>query len=380
MRPIIAFAATALLGAIGTPSEAGDLNPPGAPESTTGPEPRTAVNSDNTPGDLDSLYRIAQPGSYYLTSDVTGQSGKHGIEIAASDVTLDLNGFTLRGVAGSLNGITSNASNETILNGSVVNWGGVGIALGDGSRLEDIRAINNDIGCEVGDDCQVFDCFALENSSDGFRIGARAIIRGCVGSGNRGGSGFPNGFQVGGNSVITNCVAEGNESVGISCGFGCVIDSSAAIDNGYIGIAVSSHSTITDSISRGNHSGISTGNNSVVRGCAANENLVNGIWVAHNRCLVENNVCNDNGTGINVVGIHNRIDGNHVMENRNGVRIVGERNFVLRNTAGGNTGTGTPSASYDFEATFTSHGPIIFTGGEITTTNPWANFEYVSPL
>ncbi|HZJ13677.1 MAG TPA: hypothetical protein VFD27_01440, partial [Chthoniobacteraceae bacterium] len=72
----------------------GPLTPPGAPAPTMKTldqiEPRTAINSTNTPGDDDSLFKITQPGSYYLPGNITGVATKHGIEITASDVTLDL--------------------------------------------------------------------------------------------------------------------------------------------------------------------------------------------------------------------------------------------------------------------------------------------------
>lgn len=89
---------------------AGDLNPPAGPVAPTMKtlvevEPRTAVNSANTPGDADSVYKITTPGSYYLTDSITGVSGKHGIKIETDDVTLDLMGFALIGVPGSLDGV-----------------------------------------------------------------------------------------------------------------------------------------------------------------------------------------------------------------------------------------------------------------------------------
>jgi hypothetical protein len=72
-------------------STAGPLNPPAGPVAPTpGPEPRIAINSTNTPGDADSTFRIAQPGSYYLTGNVSGQNARIGIEIATGGVTLDL--------------------------------------------------------------------------------------------------------------------------------------------------------------------------------------------------------------------------------------------------------------------------------------------------
>src|SRR3954470_4200181 len=88
----------------------GTLTPPGAPAPTMKTldqvEPRTPIDATHTPGDADSLFKITQPGSYYLTANVTGVPAKHGVEIAASGVTLDLNGFDLVGVPGSLDGVS----------------------------------------------------------------------------------------------------------------------------------------------------------------------------------------------------------------------------------------------------------------------------------
>ena len=59
-------------------------------------------------------------------------AGKHGIEIAASGVTLDLNGFDLVGIAGmgAFDGVNATAvglTNIAVLNGSVRNWGDEGV-------------------------------------------------------------------------------------------------------------------------------------------------------------------------------------------------------------------------------------------------------------
>src|SRR5216683_1539226 len=68
----------------------GSLTPPSAPAATMKSldqiEARTIVNSNNTPGDAQSLFKITNSGSYYLTGNMTGVSGKHGIVIAAANV------------------------------------------------------------------------------------------------------------------------------------------------------------------------------------------------------------------------------------------------------------------------------------------------------
>ena len=111
-------------------SLAGDLNPPGGPVAPSmrtldEVEARTIVNDTNTPGDATATYVISQPGSYYLTGDVNGVFGMHGIRIDARGVTLDLNGFAvvlnqinLRGAPPTVNGI--NATPIPLLDGAIV--------------------------------------------------------------------------------------------------------------------------------------------------------------------------------------------------------------------------------------------------------------------
>src|SRR5215470_13013662 len=96
--------------ACAVPALAGDLNPPaGAIGPTMKPlsevEPRIAINATNTPGDADSMYRISNPGSYYLTGLLLIAPGKMGIEIANDDVTVDLNGYRMGGISGTQAGI-----------------------------------------------------------------------------------------------------------------------------------------------------------------------------------------------------------------------------------------------------------------------------------
>src|SRR4030095_6606576 len=72
----------------------GPLTPPGAAAPTMKTldqlEPRTPIST--------LPFTISSPGSYYVTSNLTGVAGQHGITINADNVTLDLGGFerTLR--------------------------------------------------------------------------------------------------------------------------------------------------------------------------------------------------------------------------------------------------------------------------------------------
>jgi hypothetical protein len=73
----------------------GSLTPPGAPGATmltlSQIEPRTPISS--------APYTITNPGSYYLTTNLTVGAGQNGIVIATNGVALDLNGFTLSSTA-----------------------------------------------------------------------------------------------------------------------------------------------------------------------------------------------------------------------------------------------------------------------------------------
>lgn len=58
-------------------------------------EARTPVDAAHAPGNATNQFIISQPGSCYLTGNINGVSGKNGILISASGVTIDLNGFNL---------------------------------------------------------------------------------------------------------------------------------------------------------------------------------------------------------------------------------------------------------------------------------------------
>jgi parallel beta-helix repeat protein len=117
--------------------DGGALEPGGPPapgmKSLQEVEPRTPISS--------IPYTISQPGSYYLTSNLTPASDLPGITVFADNVTIDLNGFTLRGFAGSTNGgIDAQAGDGLVVrNGAIQGWGYVGVsAAGNTAVIEDL--------------------------------------------------------------------------------------------------------------------------------------------------------------------------------------------------------------------------------------------------
>jgi hypothetical protein len=107
------------------------------------------INQASVSGDTGALHVISAPGSYRLTSDLSVPSGQSGIRIAASDVTLDLNGFTISSQSAiglALHGVTAPAlTNVEIRNGTIRDFPTSGVHLPNGllHRVIDVRVIGN---------------------------------------------------------------------------------------------------------------------------------------------------------------------------------------------------------------------------------------------
>ena len=301
---------------------AGPLNPPAGAIASTGKtltevEPRTAISEVNTPGDADSLYKITQPGSYYLTGNIAGVTGKHGIEIAASGVTLDLRGFDLAGVLGSLSGVTvslEGAAAVTVRNGSARSWGSAGIDLSAngvfGARIENITAADNrGAGIMAGPGAVIQHCAAVRNQLQGFRLFAGCRVSGCTAAYNA------DGFNASGSLSAVDCNAYDNTATG------------------FISTAGSSFRTC---IANSNHTGFSLTDACSVVDCTVYNNATDGIRIA-SHCQVRSNTCHNNGTSgagstIHATGTNNRIEDNNVSTTPRGFFIEASGNFIARNT------------------------------------------------
>ena len=306
-------------------SRAGPLDPPAGPVSPTyrtlsEVEPRIPIGPSTTPGDADSVYKITQPGTYYLTENLTGKSGKHGIEIAASYVTIDLRGFNLVGVAGSLDALSGvNVTALTIGNGVIRSWPGRGIGMPTASsstfhhldvfdcagfgidvgvrcRVEACNCRNGSEGVRSGDECTISSCTVVSCSGTGLIGGKGSEIRGCSVSfpgsyGIYGGigsrvidcsvrSGTSTGIIVSDSSIVRGCTSVGNGS-GISLfGIGSKAEDCTANQNQYEGITTSLYVggfVISHCAASSNGTYGIVGNSSDITGCSAGGNGVDGI-------------------------------------------------------------------------------------------------------
>ncbi len=369
---------------------AGPLSPPIGPVTSTQKtlaeiEPRIAVSATNTPGDANSVFRISAPGSYYLTADVLGQLNKHGIEIAASNVTLDLSGFTVDGqnLAGAFNGITLDGLvlGTVVKNGRVIRWGNTGVSLDGagadpGKIVREIEASNNlGIGIDAGDTALVVDCVARNNGSAGILASSASIVRNCIAREN--GS---TGISVGLNCTIESCTARLNGASGFGASSGITIINSSSNGNGANGFILGGAATVRNcSANDNNDAGFSLSSSSVITGCSAIANTTFGFQVSSSSRLTDCTAVSNESHGFQVVGSGNTVTG--CVGRTNGTTTVaanflvsGSDNVIKANAAGladygfwvtgvrniitQNTSAGASTRNWDFVAN-NIYGPII---------------------
>jgi hypothetical protein len=296
---------------------AGPLTPPGAPapsmKTLDQVEPSTPVGPDTTPGDADALYVITQPGAYHLTGDLAGQAAKHGIQISSADVTLDLRGFTLRGVASGLDGVRVGETagpllaNIVIRNGRSVGWGGsgvradranrasihdlfsvgngaYGVIAGVGAMVADCHAEDNDLtNISVAGQSLVERCVALRGGADGFTGASTTVFRQCVAFANGG-----DGFRPGAAATLVDCAASGNLGDGFDAGARSLFERCSSVFDAQRGIAAGVDSSVIDCL---------------VTGAGAD-----GVVLTDGGRVTGGSVAAVSGTGV-VSGAQSRIDG-----------------------------------------------------------------------
>ena len=138
---------------------------------------------------------IGESGSYRLTSALAVPLDGTGVEITAEDVTLDLNGFSIRapsdctaaacpGLSG--RGVTSSAAGTRISNGFIRGFADGGVDLGDESVVERVEArANGRVGISVGDRGRIANSQSTNGAGDGFQVGDHGAVLGSVAVGNQ---------------------------------------------------------------------------------------------------------------------------------------------------------------------------------------------------
>ena len=360
-HPLMALALVALSSLnsqFSTAFAQGSLTPPGPPAPTmktlSQVEPRTPIGAVQSTPIASLPYLIASPGSYYLTSSLTGVSGSSGIIISNNDVTLDLNGFTLLGGPGTINGIVIGYSNQqititnlTIRNGVLDSWGNAGVNAANGynCQFEELRVSSNGYGIEAGNNCIVKNCTASRNQSIGINVQNSCAVKDCLASDNF------TGISTGNDCTVISCTAANNnssdESIGIGVGWNSTVKDCTASNNG--------------------GDGVQAGPNTTVQSCTAAGNGYAGIEINYDGLITGNNCCN-NTYGIFIDVGYSLIDGNNVRGNSDSAiypQNINHGNVISRNSAGGS------SSQYGNYSGNTDYAPFQSIS---SATSPWANF------
>jgi len=423
---------TGIIVSFGWLSFAGSLNPPAAPGSTmktlTEIEPRMSVQWLD--GDPDTMYIIDQPGSYYLTGTIFADPMKQTcIAVNASGVVLDLNGFAIEGLEGTLarTAIQVNGDdrrNVWIKNGSILNWvegiwgpeadaitctdiqvhcsywGDRGIWLGDAVRVERCTVSSMAYGiCAYQG--QFSHCAVYECGARGYEVWQGGVITDCIARW------CDEAFFADQNCVVDHCTAtecfrkgiiadnmanithcsvrltgKDYDQIGIRAIFGNLI-SHCTVTHCWAGIDVGDGNTILDCTARGNgECGIGANAQNVIMRCDSSANDLWGIWV-RDKTIVKDCVASNNGNvGIDIrcCGQGCRIESNLCSGNKYGIHADNEEgthhHLIVKNTCGDNW------TNYDL-GSYSSWGPIIDLSsayGDISAIagadHPWANYEY----
>ncbi|MFO1039014.1 MAG: hypothetical protein U1E45_19400 [Geminicoccaceae bacterium] len=186
-----------------------------------------AVNGAVTPGDAAGFpVTLTQPGSYRLTSNLQVPSGKDGIVVTGTEVTIDLNGFRVDGGGVGRDGIVGQQRNLTVRNGTVRKFARYGINNNGAALLVDSVRVQENAGTGVYDAGaasaygEVRGSSILGNGDNGVYCRRTCVVRDSNVSQNRTVGillGAPGGLAVG-NAVVANgengVVADGNAAIG----------------------------------------------------------------------------------------------------------------------------------------------------------------------
>lgn len=238
-----------------------------------------------TPGDTAGLpVTISVSGSYRLTSNLTTASTSvNVINVTASDVTIDLNGFTIKGPNlcsgtptvctsnGTGSGIDASVTRVTVRNGTITGLGNTGVALGSSSHVEGVHVSHSQRGISLtgaeGGSSTIIGCTTNLNHLSGIFLGEPGLVQGCTSTSNG-----QIGIQAQG-GVVSGCYASKNGTYGI-----------------YLS---SAHSLVTGSVAYLNASfGLSAFSGAVYSNCLFANNNSTSPEVSAGALQIGTNICN----------------------------------------------------------------------------------------
>lgn len=140
-----------------------------------------ALAGNVTPGDTAGYpITISQPGAYRLDSNLTVSPNTYGIYVSASNVDIDMNGFTLAGGGTATWGVISPNSESRIHDGVINRFRYSGIYLrGSSWVIDDMQIVRNGtLGVDAtgAQLITIKDATVTANGSTGLRVGADGRI------------------------------------------------------------------------------------------------------------------------------------------------------------------------------------------------------------
>jgi len=230
-------------------------------------------------------HTITAPGFYYLKKDLSPPA--QGISVAASNVTIDLMGFSLAGIGEQtigMYGVNINGHvNVEIRNGTIREFGDHGIynsnSDGRGYRLLSLRLTENK-GSGIfitGTGHLVKGCVALNNTSYGIDAGQQSTVTENIVNNNG------SGIQAGANSTVTWNQVAYNEGTGLYI-----------FDGSYIAYNTVSFNNQVN----GTYSGLDIYSFSIVKGNKLHANKKENMTVRGNGNVIEDNTVSSSTVGI----------------------------------------------------------------------------------
>lgn len=224
-------------------------------------------------------FTIGQPGSYVLTSDlVVPDANTTGISIQAADVTIDMNGFSIRcsGCTGTGTGDGVHADvafgNVALRNGAVVGVGNRGIAL-----LGELAIVD---GLKVG-----------SSGDTGIVLGDRALLTAShVADSERG-------LRVGRDSIVMDVISTRNRGAGVQLNEFAIAAEVASIENQGLGFLITEGAVIIDSTANQNEQKGMQGEKTVVVHAAVRANQDTGIE-CYECVVLSSNITDNVGIGL----------------------------------------------------------------------------------
>jgi parallel beta-helix repeat protein len=341
---------TALTAATGLLS-AGPLNPPAGPVASTyktlsDVEPRTAVSTANTPGDASDLFVISQAGSYYLTANIQGQSGKTSILITAKGVKLDLNGFTIQGGGPGITASGAAVAHVNVSNGRITGCTGMGLNLAacSDSDVEDVRVAScSNGGVSVGTSSIVQRVHIDGCAQTGLSLGYFAVAEDC--SITNGVAPSAGGVFVSSGSRLIGCLSEQNTGAGfLAAGTnneGLVMTRCTAYANTDAGFDLRqmNHGTLESCSAHGSGaSGFQLGAGFILRDCIAASCTLDGFVLQGDASIAERCISDSNDqVGFTISGAHTTVQSCKSTGNiHQGYHVTGNGSMLLSSTAQAN--------------------------------------------